>query len=52
MKLDKAVCEFCMKFDVKRVGAVVVSGLWGAAALSLSLRADAIRTFSFLHTHH
>lgn len=38
--------EFC---DVKRVGAVAVSGLWGAEELNLSLRAEAIRIFTFLH---
>lgn len=50
-KFDKSLSEFCLKFDVERVGAVVVSGLWGAAAPSLSLRADAIAiAFTFLHT--
>lgn len=31
-------------------GAVAASGLWRAAALSLSWKVDAIRTSNFLHT--
>lgn len=43
------VCELCLKFYMKRVGAVAASCLWVAAAPSLSLRADTIPTFTFLH---
>lgn len=49
MEFDKCVCELCLKFDMKSVGAVAASGLSGAAAPSLSLRAETIPTFTFLH---